>query len=166
MANGDYRTISALPNDRVLAGLLGDLTVAWSHAERMMYFAFWVATGTTQAKAFDIYETLSGPKMRMDLTLSLFEQDRPDHPKFGLLIEKLRAIVAYGQFRNELIHRTWAVNADGEMVLLNHRMSRRQAELKKIDQTSIEDLLRTLASTSDDVLMLTQEIFPDAFRPN
>jgi hypothetical protein len=123
-----FHTISDLPNNRHLAGLLGDLTVAWSHAERVQYFAFWVASGTSQSKAFDIYETLSGPKVRLDLTLSLFVQDKPDHPKFVSLVEKLKALIACSQLRNELVHRTWVSDTSGNLFLLNHRMTKRVPE--------------------------------------
>jgi hypothetical protein len=158
-----YNTIAGLPNNRKLAGLLGDLTVAWSHAERIMYFAFWVASGTTQVKAFDIYESMSGPKNRLDITLALFEQDKPDHPKFESLIQQLKRLVACGQIRNELVHRTWVSDQSGNLFLLNHRMTKRVPEAKAVDEAQIEELLKSVAAACDGLLPLIIEIFPQAF---
>jgi hypothetical protein len=158
-------TISALDGRRELAALLGDLTVAWSHAERVMYFAFWVASGTRQEKAFDIYESMSGPKARLDLTLSLFEQDRPDHPNFDKIVEKLRAIVACSSLRNEVVHRTWAADDQNNLYLLSHRMTKRVPELKRVDENQIRTLVKTINSSCDGLLELIQQTFPEAFKP-
>jgi hypothetical protein len=158
-----YNMLSSLPLHRDLASLLGDLTVAWSHAERIMYFAFWVASGTTQSKAFDIYESMSGAKQRLDITIGLFEQDKPDHPKYELLVQQLKRLANCGQFRNEIIHRTWVSDEKGKLFLLDHRMNKRVPKAKAIDEDQIKELLKAIAAACDGLIPLIMDIFPHAF---
>jgi hypothetical protein len=82
MTDQTFTTISTLDDYPETARLLGTLTVAWSHAERILYIAFWVASETTQQKAFEVYENLPNFRARYELSITLLKQEQGNHPKF------------------------------------------------------------------------------------
>jgi hypothetical protein len=160
---GHFRTLSSLPDRRELAGLLGDLTVAWSHAERVSFFAFWAASGMTQTKAFDVYESLSGPKARMYITLDLLEQDKLDHPSIPALKAKMAEMVDSGRQRNAIVHKTWVVDDQRNLFLIDTRMPKRGAEAEAINEGILLALIKKIHAACDGYIELLMIIYPDVF---
>lgn len=165
MASESYAVIDSLTSDPGLAQALGDLTIAWAATERSVFFAFWVASGVDQAKAFNIYESMSGPKARGDLIASLFELDKPSHPKFSDLIATIMTINELAKERNDFTHRTWTKNHAGEYALLDARFRRRRAEVRSITVENVRSVAERLRQASSDIMTLVQEIFPSSFGP-
>jgi hypothetical protein len=161
---GPFVTVSGLPQKRELAALLGDLTVAWSHAERISFFAFWVASGMTQTKAFDVYESLSGAHARMKLTIDLLEQDKLDHPAISQLRKKMSDLVMCGRERNALVHRTWVAAPNGELFLIDNRMPNRAVTAEAVSEASVQTLVQRIHAAADGYIDLLIAIYPDAFR--
>src|SRR5215216_3253184 len=159
-----FSTLSSLEEFPETAALLGHLTVAWSHAERTLYFLFWVASGTTQQKAFDIYETIASFRHRYDLALDLFREERQDHPKMPELIASLQTLIQCFSVRNELVHRTWVKASTGELGLLDHRMSKKTAQVRVIRNEEIRDTIKRINGTCDKILSTILEIYPHAFK--
>lgn len=162
-AGGGFVTVSSLEDLPETAQLLGNLTVAWSHAERVMYFAFWLASGMTQPKAYDVYESISGFKLRQQITLSLLKHDQKAHPKYPELEAAYAELFQCGKVRNELTHRTWVKDDTGALALLDHRMSGGQTTAKAVDDDQLKTLIKTINRACDRFLAVTREIFPHAF---
>jgi hypothetical protein len=160
-----FSTISTLDDYPETARLLGTLTVAWSHAERILYFAFWVASETTQQKAFELYETLPNFRARYDLAIALLKQDQANHPKFSDLILSLQTLVQCFQVRNELVHRTWAKSEDGTLALLDHRLNKKVPQLRSIKDDEIRATIKLINESCDKVIKAIMEIYPHAFKP-
>ncbi len=161
---GPFRTLSGLVDRRELAALLGDLTVAWSHAERVSFFAFWAASGMTQTKAFDVYESLSGPKARMDITFDLLEQDKLDHPSIAGLKAKMAELVDSGRQRNAIVHRTWVADDQGNLFLIDSRMPKRGPQAAAINEVIVLALIRKIHAACDGYIELLVSIYPNLFQ--
>ena len=159
-----FSTISTLDDYPETARLLGTLTVAWSHAERVLYFAFWVASETTQQKAFELFETLPNFRARYDLAIALLRQDQANHPKFSDLIVSLQTLVQCFQIRNELVHRTWAKGQDGTLALLDHRLNKKMPQLRSIKGDEIRTTIKLINESCDKILKTIMEIYPHAFK--
>jgi hypothetical protein len=158
-----FTTISTLDEYPETARLLGTLTVAWSHAERILYLAFWVASETTQQKAFEIYENLSNFRARYDLAITLLKQDQANHPKFPELITNLQTLVHCFQVRNELAHRTWVKSKDGTLALLDHRMNKKVPKLRSIKDDEIRATIKLVNEACDKIVSTIMAIYPHAF---
>ena len=158
-----FTTISTLDDYPETARLLGNLTVAWSHAERVLYLAFWVASETTQQKAFEIYENLPNLQTRYKLAVALLKQDQANHPKLPELIGSLQTLVHCFQIRNELVHRTWVRNKEGTLALLDHRMNKKAPKLRSIRDDEIRATIKSINETSDKVILSMLQIYPNAF---
>jgi hypothetical protein len=158
-----FTTLSSLEEFPETAALLGHLTVAWSHAERVLYFLFWVASGTTQQKAFDIYETIASFRNRYDLALDLFREEKQDHPKMSELIVNMQTLINCFSIRNELVHRTWVKATTGELGLLDHRMNKKNAQIRVVRNEEIRDTIRQINGTCDKILETILAIYPNAF---
>jgi hypothetical protein len=162
-----FTTISTLDDYPETARLLGTLTVAWSHAERVLYLAFWAASETTQQKAFEIYENLANFRARYDLAVTLLKQDQANHPKLPELIAKLQTLIQCFQIRNELVHRTWVRNKDGSLALLDHRINKKVPKLRSIKDDEIRATIKLINATCDNVISIIMGIYPSAFsRPS
>lgn len=159
-----FSTISTLDSSPETARLLGNLTVAWSHAERILYLAFWVASETNQQKAFEIFESMPNFRAQYDLAISLFKQNDADHPKFPALIDHLGKLVQCFQIRNELTHRTWVKSDDGKIGLLDHRLNKKSPKVRIITDTEIAKTIRQINENCDGLLQSIIEIFPEAFQ--
>lgn len=159
-----FTTISTLDGFPETARLLGNLTVSWSHAERILYLAFWVASEATQQKAFEIFESMPNFRARYDLAVTLLKQNETDHPKFPELIERLQTLIQCFQIRNELSHRTWVKSLDGTLALLDHRLNKKAPKLRKIADTEISDTIRLINENCDKIVVAIMQIFPASFK--
>jgi hypothetical protein len=158
-----FNTLSSLEDYPETATLLGHLTVAWSHAERVLYLLFWVSSGTTQQKAFDIYESIANFRGRYDLVLRLFQQEKHDHPKVPDLIGHAQTLLQCFSVSNELVHRTWTVTSSGQLGLLDHRMNKKLPQVRAVKNEEIRATIRSINETCDEILKTLVEIYPHAF---
>ncbi|WP_155831189.1 hypothetical protein [Hyphomicrobium sp. 802] len=159
-----FSTISSLDEFPETARLLGNLTVSWSHAERAIYLVFWAITGTTQGKAFDIYENITSFRTRYDLTAKLLEESLDEHPKMQDLLSCLNSLIACFQIRNELVHRTWVTYDNKKLGLIDHRMKKKQGQVRSISDKEIRDTIRLINQTCDKIIHAILEIYPHAFQ--
>lgn len=158
-----FTTINNLNDRPELAKALGNLTVAWSSAERMMYFLFWVSSQTDQSRAYEIYETITSNHTRNDLTKRLLKFNEKSHAKYPDLIEAFNNLLEMQKTRNELVHRTWVIGDDGQLGLLDHRMKAKEPVISVFEESTVVSLVERMNATSSRLINLMQEIYPEAF---
>jgi hypothetical protein len=140
-ASADRRTF-------VLA-LIGNLICSWSNNESLFIYVLMILLRTEESSAAIVFATLNTTRARLDLIQRLARiriTDRDISKSLARLIERF---VESTKVRNELNHcmfifdRSGAITHTQSMRLAETKTSLRFGEIKALDESRLQDMLRT-----------------------
>ncbi len=118
----EYQSIENLGHDPKLAEELGNMIVAWAHAELMILSTFARVTGVGLNMAMESYYCIPTFESRTRFTLGLLGEwntSKYDRDAIRIALNKLAKLA---RTRNQWVHGDWCTNPDEtETVIFNHR---------------------------------------------
>lgn len=127
-----YRALQDLSHDPKLAEALGNMVIAWAHAEIVLFSAFARIAGIGLNMAMEAYHRIPTFESRVKFTLALlgeWKSAKFDKDEIEKAIEKLAKLA---KTRNHWVHGDWcADDARTETVIFNHRAHINSPERRK-----------------------------------
>jgi hypothetical protein len=140
-ASADRRTF-------VLA-LIGNLICSWSNNESLFIYVLMILLRTEESSAAIVFATLNTTRARLDLIQRLARIRITDSDISRSLARLIERFVESTKVRNELNHcmfifdRSGAITHTQSMRLAETKASLRFGEIKALDESRLQDMLRT-----------------------
>jgi hypothetical protein len=140
-ASADRRTF-------VLA-LIGNLICSWSNNESLFIYVLMILLRTEESSAAIVFATLNTTRARLDLIQRLARIRITDRDISRSLARLIERFVESTKVRNELNHcmfifdRSGAITHTQSMRLAETKASLRFGEIKPLDESRLQDMLRT-----------------------
>jgi hypothetical protein len=140
-ASADRRTF-------VLA-LIGNLICSWSNNESLFIYVLMILLRTEESSAAIVFATLNTTRARLDLIQRLARIRITDTDISRSLARLIERFVESTKVRNELNHcmfifdRSGAITHTQSMRLAETKASLRFGEIKALDESRLQDMLRT-----------------------
>ena len=140
-ASADRRTF-------VLA-LIGNLICSWSNNESLFIYVLMILLRTEESSAAIVFATLNTTRARLDLIQRLARIRITDADISRSLARLIERFVESTKVRNELNHcmfifdRSGAITHTQSMRLAETKASLRFGEIKALDESRLQDMLRT-----------------------
>lgn len=140
-ASADRRTF-------VLA-LIGNLICSWSNNESLFIYVLMILLRTEESSAAIVFATLNTTRARLDLIQRLARIRITDRDISRSLARLIERFVESTKVRNELNHcmfifdRSGAITHTQSMRLSETKASLRFGEIKPLDESRLQDMLRT-----------------------
>lgn len=127
-----YRSIENLSHDPKLAEALGNMVVAWAHAEIMLFSTFARVADIGLNMAMESYARIPTLESKVKFTLALLQEWKTkefDPTAIAEAVEKLGKLAAT---RNDWVHGDWCADSEKKtIVVFNHRVALDSARRKK-----------------------------------
>lgn len=128
----EFYTLHDLSHDPELAAALGNMVIAWAHAEHILVSALSRISGIRLNMSLAGYYRIPTFESRVKFILALipdWETDKFDKDAIAKAIEKLSKLAAT---RNHWLHGDWCTNKDRTLtVIFNHRVPLDSSERRK-----------------------------------
>src|SRR5437868_11802363 len=131
MDNKSLRNLEHYPE---LATALGNMVVAWAHAETSLLFTLARVTGASVHMAQAGYYRIPTFESRTKFILALMQEWHPLAAEFnrGTIIKAVEKLSKLASARNGWVHGDWCVAADkSETVIFDHRADSQSAHRRR-----------------------------------
>ena len=153
-----YYALEDHSHDPKLAEALGNMVIAWAHAEIMVICTFARAANIGLNMAMESYYRIPSFEARVKFTLALlgeWETDKYDRDKIATALEKLSKLAST---RNHWVHGDWCANDDkSETVIFDHRSPLdSKARRKPVKATDVVHHCATVRERADNLGKLVE----------
>jgi hypothetical protein len=143
-----YRALEDLSHDPKLAEALGNMLVAWAHAEILIICTFARVTGIGLNMALEAYHRISNFESRIKFTLALIPEWRTDKFNKDEIATAVEKLAKLSKVRNHWVHGDWCANAGKtETVVFDHRSPLTSPKRRKPVKTA--DVLNHCAAVKE-----------------
>jgi hypothetical protein len=118
-----YFALQDLSHDPKLAEALGNMVIAWAHAEIMIFATFARATGIGLNMAMESFARIPTFEARVKFVRAILGEWQPATYDAEAISEAVAKLAKLASTRNHWIHGDWCARADkSETVIFNHRV--------------------------------------------
>jgi hypothetical protein len=129
---GRYVALEDLSHDPKLAQALGNMIVAWAHAEIMLFSTFARVAGIGLNMAMESSARIPTFESRTKFILALLREWETDEFDKDAISTSVKKLTALAKTRNHWVHGDWCATRDRtEVVIFDHRASLDSERRKK-----------------------------------